>query len=72
MTICLQSGLRAARVIARSQDGLRGVLPMTVQRVFLLGAGASKSWGLPLTNQLFPLALTGVPKRVHPEAPWIA
>jgi hypothetical protein len=36
---------------------------MTVQRVFLLGAGASKSWGLPLTNELFPLALTGVAKR---------
>lgn len=36
---------------------------MTVQRVFLLGAGASKSWGLPLTNELFPLALKGVPKR---------
>jgi hypothetical protein len=35
---------------------------MTVQRVFLLGAGASKSWGLPLTNELFPLALTGVAK----------
>jgi hypothetical protein len=35
---------------------------MTVQRVFLLGAGASKSWGLPLTNELFPLALTKVPK----------
>jgi hypothetical protein len=31
--------------------------------VFLLGAGASKSWGLPLTNELFPLALEGVPKR---------
>src|SRR6266705_1363311 len=36
---------------------------MKVRRVFLLGAGASKSWGLPLTNELFPLALTGVPKR---------
>jgi hypothetical protein len=36
---------------------------MSVQRVFLLGAGASKSWGLPLTNELFPLALTGVPKQ---------
>jgi len=36
---------------------------MTVRRVFLLGAGASKSWGLPLTNELFPLALKGVPKR---------
>src|SRR6266852_1120393 len=36
---------------------------ITVQRVFLLGAGASKSWGLPLTNELFPLALRGVPKR---------
>jgi hypothetical protein len=36
---------------------------MKIRRVFLLGAGASKSWGLPLTNELFPLALTGVPKR---------
>jgi SIR2-like domain len=36
---------------------------MKLRRVFLLGAGASKSWGLPLTNELFPLALTGVPKR---------
>ena len=36
---------------------------MKVRRVFLLGAGASKSWGLPLTNELFPLALTKVPKR---------
>jgi hypothetical protein len=35
---------------------------MTARRVFLLGAGASKSWGLPLTNELFPLALTKVPK----------
>src|SRR5260370_41639424 len=45
------------------EDGLRGLSSMTVQRVFLLGAGASKSWGLPLTNELFPLALTGVAKR---------
>src|SRR5262250_723548 len=36
---------------------------MKARRVFLLGAGASKSWGLPLTNELFPLALTGVKKR---------
>jgi hypothetical protein len=36
---------------------------MKTRRVFLLGAGASKSWGLPLTNELFPLALTGVKKR---------
>jgi hypothetical protein len=35
---------------------------MKARRVFLLGAGASKSWGLPLTNELFPLALTGVKK----------
>jgi hypothetical protein len=40
---------------------------MDVRRVFLLGAGASKSWGLPLTNELFPLALTGVPKRKDRE-----
>lgn len=40
---------------------------MTGQRVFLLGAGASKSWGLPLTNELFPLALTGVKKRESRE-----
>lgn len=36
---------------------------MQARRVFLLSAGASKSWGLPLTNELFPLALTGVKKR---------
>jgi hypothetical protein len=35
---------------------------MKARRVFLLGAGASKSWGLPLTNELFPLALKKVPK----------
>jgi hypothetical protein len=40
---------------------------MRVHRVFLLGAGASKSWGLPLTNELFPLALTGVKKREDRE-----
>jgi hypothetical protein len=41
---------------------------MKARRVFLLGAGASKSWGLPLTNELFPLALTGVPKGENREA----
>jgi hypothetical protein len=40
---------------------------MKARRVFMLGAGASKSWGLPLTNELFPLALTGVPKRQDRE-----
>ncbi len=40
---------------------------MGIRRVFLLGAGASKSWGLPLTNELFPLALTGIPKRHNRE-----
>jgi hypothetical protein len=33
---------------------------MRIRRVFVLGAGASKSWGLPLTNELFPLALRAV------------
>lgn len=36
------------------------VKPMNVRRVFLLGAGASKGCGLPLTNELFPLALRQV------------
>jgi hypothetical protein len=35
---------------------------MTVRRVFLLGAGASKSCGLPLTNELFPLAISEIAK----------
>jgi hypothetical protein len=42
---------------------MTGLSSIKVQRVFLLGAGASKSWGLPLTNELFPLALKDVPKR---------
>lgn len=46
----------------RKSKASETVSSVDVRRVFLLGAGASKSWGLPLTNELFTLALTGVPK----------